>query len=99
MSQLPPPIPAPTASIIDVSILRQFTGQDAVQDPIIAQRQYESAKAVLAVAEKQLKKANRLAQYRRIRLSAARKGIAGWIAALIIGSAIAITLALLLIFA
>jgi HJR/Mrr/RecB family endonuclease len=98
MSQLAPPISAPAVTVIDVSVLRQFTGQDTVTDPATAQRQYESAKAAHATAEQQLKRLNRAAQYRRIRLSAARKGIAGWIAALIAGSAVALVLAVALIF-
>lgn len=99
MSHLAPSTPAPAAPVIDVSVLRQFTGQDVVRDPIIAQRRYKSAKAVLAAAQKQLRRANRLAQYRRIRLWAARKGIAGWVAALIVGSATALAFAVLMIFA
>lgn len=97
MSQLAPPIPLPASPAIDVTILRQFTGQDAVTDLATAQRQYDSAKAAHAAAEQQLKRLNRMAQYRRIRLWAAHKGITAWIAGLIVGSAVALVLAVILI--
>jgi hypothetical protein len=95
MSQITPQIPAPATPMIDVAILRQFTGQDIVCDPNVAHRQYQSAKAALAEAEKQLKGANRLVQYRRVRYWAACKGIVALAAGLIVGSGAALTLAAL----
>lgn len=97
MSRLATPIAAPAAPVIDPTVLRQFTGQDAVSDPTVAQHEYESAKAAHAAAEMQLKRANRIANHRRVRLWAARQGIAGWIAGLVAGCAVAMVLGVILI--
>jgi hypothetical protein len=98
MSRRAADVTPPTISAVDLSLLRQPTGQYTVSDRAVAQRQYETAKTVHASAKKRLKQIRRLAQYRRVRVWAAQRGIAGWVAALAVGSVTALLLAVLLIF-
>jgi HJR/Mrr/RecB family endonuclease len=90
---------APGSGAAESSILAKIIGQSAVADPAVAEHDYNTAKAAHKAACQQVRRVRRSLQYHKIRLWVAKSGIAAWATVLIVGSPVAIVLAVMLIFA